>query len=573
MTIDVDTRARRAGEAARSEAAALADRLEVPGPAASGRHERRVIARPLAGALAGVLAVLLVVLLVGQLTSPGTPTIEPARPEVGAGGEPVAVDGVLPVPPVGEVIAAYLDDGTPVFVSHPADGEVYVLGAANPHGHGWLGKLAVYCPSSGWFEDLMHSARFNAWGDWTGGPAPHALPDHHAVLAEDGQTVRVTGDVIRTRSRSDERARQPQRGPNCEGSGRDDPVTGPIVAHVPPAEVPAIDGTDIPDDRWVWAQVRLGGAPGDPRVCEVDGRCRQNAPRLAVASELGNPTPDGVVTGLVRRMPEGVLVLPPGGEPEAWYAAAAVAEGAGGGSARLLPLPAPGEAVAEWHGPERTPVFVVRDEDGEVYVLDATSPHLERNLVGWCASAPWFGDTLGSRWSASGGYMGGPGGGDLRRYPAEIVTQGELSAVRVTGELGPPLDRSPRSPDTGMACVTETLGRHLPGEAWNSPAVSGTRSVDERWRWLHVTIEEVDGEPRLCVIAGPQACGEPGPEPDPTNADCIDDVGGVCPPEEDPVIVTAGVTATDGPVLVLVRAASADGRTVEVRFPAKFDGA
>jgi hypothetical protein len=71
----------------------------------------------------------------------------------------------------------------------------------------------------------------------------------------------------------------------------------------------------------------------------------------------------------------------------------------------------------------------------------------------------------------------------------------------------------------------------------------------------------------LCVYLGPNACGEPVPTDD-TDADCYADLptGGACA-DRDPTIVTAGLSPTDEPVLLLVRLA-AEGATVEVRRPA-----
>jgi hypothetical protein len=592
--IDVETRARRAGEAARVEADARARDLPRPDARAGRGPARRVGPRVAVGAVAGACAVVLLALLVWPGGPSGVPVIDPAAPDGTAipqltevVDEPVAEDGVLPVPPVGEAIPAYLEDGTPVFVSHPADGEVHVLGARNPHEYGHRGKLVAWCPSSGWFEDLYHAAMFNAWGDYAGGPAPFALPDHAAELADDGRTVRVTGEVTATRPRTDRRSQQPPRGPNCPDGSDGASEVPPAVGHQIPGDLPLLDGTTIPTDRWVWAAIRTGGAPGDPRACDADGACPQSSPPLArIAGLDGEVTDGGTTGGLVRHTDEGVVVLWPG--LPTWGGVAAdepvgppgsEAEGARLGVApRLLPLPEPGEVLAERYGPDQAPVFVARDDDGGVHVLDATSPSRGSSLVGWCPSSGAFVvDRL--RWDAGGEGLGGGAWSDLGRYPAEIVTQDELSAVRVTG--GREAEWSWTGEDLaggandGSTCATSQLVRHLPAE--REPVAEHARfggsGSEPVWRWVRMAIERVDGELLLCSVAGPQDCGEPGPEPDPTNADCYDDIGpdGLCPPEVDPVVVTADVRPTDGPVLLLVRP-SGDGRTVEVRHPAEVGG-
>lgn len=580
--IDVEQRARRAGEAARTEAAARAHHLAVPtaGRQTARQHGPRRAARPVVGAVAGACVVLLVVLLTGRSGLPGIPIIDAAGPDDAVPdlaevvSEPVAVDGALPVPPVGEAIPAYLEDGTPVFVSHPEEGEVRVVGALNPHVVGWGGKLVAWCPSSGWFEDLYHSATFNAWGDYTGGPAPYALPDHEAILSADGTTVQVTGAVDHTRDRADRRAEQPPAGPACGDGYGDPPTETGATVHEPPLEVPRLDGTDLPRDRWVWAEVRLGGAPGDPRVCDVDGSCPAASPRLA-GVRAGTPvsTPvDLVLRGLVGATDEGVVVLL-AAEPEWETGELASTRGPSEDGFGLLPLPEPGEVLSEWYGPAGTPVFVARDEDGGVHVLDAASPEAPSELLGWCASTGRFVDGRGPSWGAAGEGVGGAWT-DLGRYPAEVVTQGELRGVRITGELEIEWSWTGNGlvgPATiGPDCTTVELVRHLPGERTvvrerGRPGGVGPGA----WSWVRMEVALVDGELLLCAIAGPQDCGEPGPEPDPTSADCWDDIGpgGLCPPEEDPVVVSAGVGPTDGPELLLVRG-SDDGRTVEVRRPA-----
>jgi hypothetical protein len=364
--IDVESRARRAGEAARTEASARAGHLEVPGstPAPPGRR----LGKPIVGVVTGAVALLLVVLLLGQFAPPPAPVIEPAVPDIAdLVPDPVAVDGVLPVPPVGEAIAAYLEDGTPVFVSHPEDGEVYVLEAFDGHGVGGVHEMVHWCPSSGWFEEARHSTRFNAYGDYTGGPAPRPLLDVPAEVLGDGR-VQVTGPPGPARERTDVRAEVPMAGPECLGGERQTELTEQAVAHRPPAEVLDLNGSALPQGRWVWAQVRLGGPEGDPRICELDGRCPASAPRITTGSRTPAVSSAELVTLLVRGVGTSAeLAL---GPDPSWSQLLLADPGFVPAS---LPVPAAGETAFE-QLEDGTPVVVSHTPDGDLHVLDATVP-------------------------------------------------------------------------------------------------------------------------------------------------------------------------------------------------------
>jgi hypothetical protein len=53
--------------------------------------------------------------------------------------------------------------------------------ARSPH----LGERIVYCPSSRWFEDPAHGAKFDRRGNYVLGPAPRGL-DRLATIVRDG---------------------------------------------------------------------------------------------------------------------------------------------------------------------------------------------------------------------------------------------------------------------------------------------------------------------------------------------------------------------------------------------------
>lgn len=83
------------------------------------------------------------------------------------------------------------------------------------------------------------------------------------------------------------------------------------------------------------------------------------------------------------------------------------------------------------------PVFVVRDDDGEVRVLDAVSPHSWEDftkVLAWCETANGFEDLWhGSRFDREGRYLGGPAPTgmapyDLERRDGELVIGDRLAA-------------------------------------------------------------------------------------------------------------------------------------------------
>ena len=275
---DLDTRARRAGAAARHEARARFERLG-PLPTAPRRtHQRRLTAVIATGTVA-VLAVVLVVLL--DLTP--VPSIDAVAPP-GDVPDPVAEDGVLPVPGEGEVLAAYLDDGRPVFVAHPVAGDVLVLDGEVPH-IGSIHHMNAFCPSSRWFEDPWYASRFNFWGDYTDGPAPTAMPAYPSTVSDEGTRVRVTGPPEPAPGRDEPRGQQQSpEGPACiDGTP---PETAALVLHRVPETRPDLDGHEVPSDRWVWANLVLANADGRAVVCDAVGACPPEAPSIAGVEDL-----------------------------------------------------------------------------------------------------------------------------------------------------------------------------------------------------------------------------------------------------------------------------------------------
>lgn len=547
---DIEPRAERAGAALRDEARELVARMSRPGEVRGSGSPRRFAA--VAAGMA--VAVAATVVLVGD--EGGIPVIDGVAGDPAA---PVAVDGVLPVPEEGDVLAAYLEDGSPVFVAYPEAGEVLVLDALGTHDPGF-GKLVAYCPSSGWFEDLYHGAKFTIWGDWVGGPAPSGLPAYPVELAADAATVRVTGPAGEAPAREDPRGeRYEPRGPSCapDESGSSDV----IVAHRPSHPVTAVAGRDLPTDGWTWATVVVGGEPGRLVACEPDGTCPPDAP--AVAADVNQPTGTLVdrtaAVYLARMGSDGAVELRRPAHPDDARRRASIA------AEPLLALPKTGETSATYLA-DGTPVFVTRPDDDTLHVLDPTSPTVPAELVAWCGATGQFSHG-GSTFGADGRPVAGPATSSLASYPHEVVAVGETAGIRITGEaliLSEP-HRTVTDP-TARRCESGWLAHAPPADEY--VAEQGTSVNHERWTWVRMPIAAVGDDLYLCSLGmHAPSCGEPSD----TQTVCpdVDEDGAPagCHPLADPRIVTPGLEPTDEPVLLLVRA-DPDQRTVNVRRPA-----
>lgn len=124
-----------------------------------------------------------------------------------------------------------------------------------------------------------------------------------------------------------------------------------------------------------------------------------------------------------------------------------------------LAAPEPGGVSAQWLGDD--PVFVVRDDDGAVRVLDAVSPSSPldfRKVLAWCESSRSFEDLWdGSKFDHTGTYLGGPAPTGMAQF--EVTSKADAQ-VRV-GARGPAPKRpaptdSEESPPRGPACDERT---------------------------------------------------------------------------------------------------------------------
>jgi hypothetical protein len=95
---------------------------------------------------------------------------------------------VLDRPAAGQAVAAYLPDGTPIWlIGHP-DGSVSALSAFDTHTPFNLGKLTWWCRPARAIDNPHHGSKWDEYGVKLGGPAPAALASW-AVTTGGGQVT------------------------------------------------------------------------------------------------------------------------------------------------------------------------------------------------------------------------------------------------------------------------------------------------------------------------------------------------------------------------------------------------
>ncbi|HVM13444.1 MAG TPA: hypothetical protein VM287_03845 [Egibacteraceae bacterium] len=136
------------------------------------------------------------------------------------------------------------------------------------------------------------------------------------------------------------------------------------------------------------------------------------------------------------------------------FAAVVVVQRVGAEPAELA-VPPPGEGVAD-RLPDGTPVFVVREQTGEVVVVSPVSTHLD-HLVVWCPAAHAFVEPVGgSLFDARGRWVTGPAPTGLAVYEASVDTERDVVSVGALGEPQPRWQRPDRRPaDPGECVVSE----------------------------------------------------------------------------------------------------------------------
>ncbi|MGI8828839.1 MAG: hypothetical protein ACR2I5_03575 [Candidatus Limnocylindria bacterium] len=166
--------------------------------------------------------------------------------------------GVLDVPPEGEVRAARLDDGSPVYVVN-LDG-VRVIDARGRHAPGELASMVAWCSRTQTFVDLGDRTLYAASGTAIDSLTGSGLSVLASRLDEGGQRVTVGAEsgYAGATSRPDASAR-------C--------LPGSWIVHQPEADEifdPSV-AVDQEAPGWIWVEGTLSSVDDAVRLCDGSG--------------------------------------------------------------------------------------------------------------------------------------------------------------------------------------------------------------------------------------------------------------------------------------------------------------
>lgn len=164
-----------------------------------------------------------------------------------------------------------------------------------------------------------------------------------------------------------------------------------------------------------------------------------------------------------------------------------------------LPQPAPGEVSAMFLDDGR-PVFVAKDDDGTLAVVDAQSSHVPSGmgqLLAWCPADAHFEDLFGgSTFAANGAPIDGPAPSGLLSYGVQTLSDRPdlIGVTTATSRVEGAAD----GPRSGAGCGEGWLIHKPPPDEIFDPSVA----LDQEppgWVWLDGTLALQDnGTTLLC---------------------------------------------------------------------------
>lgn len=128
---------------------------------------------------------------------------------------------LLPLPDGDDPVAAWLPDGTPLWVVATDDG-ARVLEAWSPRYDLGVRELVGWCPGSQRFLDTLHSSRWLPDGQWASGRATHGLAAYEATVLGNG--IDVHGDRVPPAQRGDAEPAPFTGGADCDRDRSDTAV-------------------------------------------------------------------------------------------------------------------------------------------------------------------------------------------------------------------------------------------------------------------------------------------------------------------------------------------------------------
>lgn len=163
----------------------------------------------------------------------------------------------LPMPSPGEVVAARLDDGRPVYLVG-TDAGARVLDARAPTGLGEVPVLVAWCAEGGAFLDLERGGTFAPSGEVMGRSAPAGL-DVYPIEVRGGEVVIRDGAA-------------PAGTASGETVALDCPVGSGWTAHSATSDEifdPSV-AADVEPPGWIWLEGSLTATGDEVHLC--DGR-------------------------------------------------------------------------------------------------------------------------------------------------------------------------------------------------------------------------------------------------------------------------------------------------------------